>query len=234
MSISDVIPARLDAAVQTATGTELTGSGSIGRAVWALILAFGLAHLLLAVVLPLTPQEAYYWLWSRDLAWSYFDHPPLVAWSIAAATAVFGPSSWAIKLAAVGWSFAFSVVWARLVIDIGGSRSSAFWTLLALNLIGIVAAYRARRTADLRVGGGDVDSAKGHSHRRNPVVVARGPCTGPGISRQVHGGAFGAGRRDLSGAVTQSTPLAATSATLARAHHRSYRLHAGHRLECAA
>jgi len=141
MSVSDVIPVRLDAAVQTATGTELAGSGSIGRAVWALILAFGLAHLVLAVVLPLTPQEAYYWLWSRDLAWSYFDHPPLVAWSIAAATAVFGPSSWAIKLAAVGWSLAFSVVWARLVIDIGGSRSSAFWTLLALNLIGIVAAY---------------------------------------------------------------------------------------------
>jgi len=141
MSVSDVIPVRLDAAVQTATGTELAGSGSVGRAAWALILAFGLAHLLLAVVLPLTPQEAYYWLWSRDLAWSYFDHPPLVAWSIAAATAVFGPSSWAIKLAAVGWSLAFSVVWARLVIDIGGSRSSAFWTLLALNLIGIVAAY---------------------------------------------------------------------------------------------
>jgi 4-amino-4-deoxy-L-arabinose transferase-like glycosyltransferase len=29
-------------------------------------------------------DEAYYWQWSRHLAWGYFDHPPLIAWLIAA------------------------------------------------------------------------------------------------------------------------------------------------------
>jgi len=24
--------------------------------------------------------EAYYYVWSRFLSWSYYDHPPLVAW----------------------------------------------------------------------------------------------------------------------------------------------------------
>ena len=26
------------------------------------------------------PDEAYYWLWSKNTALSYFDHPPLATW----------------------------------------------------------------------------------------------------------------------------------------------------------
>ena len=33
----------------------------------------------LSQALQLHPDEAYYWLWSRYLDWSYFDHPPMVA-----------------------------------------------------------------------------------------------------------------------------------------------------------
>jgi 4-amino-4-deoxy-L-arabinose transferase-like glycosyltransferase len=51
--------------------------------------------------LPLTPDEAYYWQWSRTLAAGYFDHPPMVAWLIAASTAIFGSAEWAIRLPAV-------------------------------------------------------------------------------------------------------------------------------------
>ena len=29
---------------------------------------------------PPLPDEAYYWLWSKNLDWSYYDHPPLSAW----------------------------------------------------------------------------------------------------------------------------------------------------------
>ncbi|HZI03485.1 MAG TPA: glycosyltransferase family 39 protein, partial [Archangium sp.] len=29
-------------------------------------------------------DEAYYWQWAQHLAWGYYDHPPLVAWLIAA------------------------------------------------------------------------------------------------------------------------------------------------------
>ena len=34
----------------------------------------------MAGLLPLTADEAYYWLWSQHLAWGYFDHPPMIAW----------------------------------------------------------------------------------------------------------------------------------------------------------
>ncbi|HTN49720.1 MAG TPA: glycosyltransferase family 39 protein [Burkholderiaceae bacterium] len=112
-----------------------------GWPLWLLIVAFALGHLLLAALLPLTPQEAYYWLWSRELAWSYFDHPPLAAYSIALTTALLGSTAFGIKCAAVAWSFVLSVLWARLILDFGWGQRTAFWSLLAINLVGIVAAY---------------------------------------------------------------------------------------------
>lgn len=40
-----------------------------------LILKFVLAY-----YLPLLPDEAYYWVWSKHLQLSYFDHPAMIAW----------------------------------------------------------------------------------------------------------------------------------------------------------
>ena len=105
-------------------------AGSIG----ALILAVTLLRLLMAAVLPLLPQEAYYWSWSRELDWSYFDHPPLVAYAIALSTALAGQTVFGIKLAAVAWSVGWNLLWARLVLDMFGSRRLAFWAVAVLNL----------------------------------------------------------------------------------------------------
>lgn len=48
----------------------------------------------------LGPDEGQYWYWSRDLAFGYFSKPPVIAWSIAATTALFGDSEWAVRLSA--------------------------------------------------------------------------------------------------------------------------------------
>lgn len=39
-----------------------------------------LINLLQAYFTPISEDEAYYWLWSQNLDWGYFDHPPMVAW----------------------------------------------------------------------------------------------------------------------------------------------------------
>ncbi|MCL6524202.1 MAG: glycosyltransferase family 39 protein [Thermoflavifilum sp.] len=39
-------------------------------------------HLFLAYSLPLGNDEVYYWTYALHPSWSYFDHPPLVGWSI--------------------------------------------------------------------------------------------------------------------------------------------------------
>ncbi len=36
--------------------------------------------LILAAIIPLAADEAYYWVWAQRLQLSYYDHPPLVAW----------------------------------------------------------------------------------------------------------------------------------------------------------
>ena len=49
-------------------------------------LALALAQFALIGRIELTFDEAYYALWSRDLAWGYFDHPPVIAAWIRAST----------------------------------------------------------------------------------------------------------------------------------------------------
>ncbi|MBD5632897.1 MAG: hypothetical protein IAI49_00335, partial [Candidatus Eremiobacteraeota bacterium] len=51
--------------------------------VWAVVLFVILVRGVVAFTLPLTGDEAYYWEWSRHLAWGYVDHPPAVAATIA-------------------------------------------------------------------------------------------------------------------------------------------------------
>ncbi len=55
---------------------------------WILVAAVLRAGL--SSLVPLLPDETYYWDWSRQLAAGYFDHPPGIALLIAAGTRLFG------------------------------------------------------------------------------------------------------------------------------------------------
>ncbi|TMI89211.1 MAG: glycosyltransferase family 39 protein [Bacillati bacterium ANGP1] len=68
-----------------------------------LVLGIGLlalARVVVAARIPVIDDEAYYWLWSRHLALSYLDHPPLVAWLDALTTAA-GRTGWLLRLPAM-------------------------------------------------------------------------------------------------------------------------------------
>ena len=66
---------------------------------WAIGGAIGLLALqaLAASRLELTFDEAYYFLWSRSLAFGYLDHPPMVALLIRASTDLFGNSELGVR-----------------------------------------------------------------------------------------------------------------------------------------
>lgn len=59
------------------------------RAAFAIVVAATAIRAAFAAFLPLYPDEAYYWEWSRRLATGYFDHPPGIAYGIAAGTSLF-------------------------------------------------------------------------------------------------------------------------------------------------
>ncbi|CAN5392639.1 hypothetical protein BH10PLA1_BH10PLA1_17660 [soil metagenome] len=73
------------------------------------LLTWKLAVLFLAALLfrlmynsfrELVPDESYYWVWSRHLSLSYFDHPPMVAYLIWASTKLLGSNEFGVRLPA--------------------------------------------------------------------------------------------------------------------------------------
>ena len=48
--------------------------------IWIFLGAATLTRILLSALFPLSADESYYWLWSKHLALSYVDHPPMVAY----------------------------------------------------------------------------------------------------------------------------------------------------------
>ena len=76
-----------------------------------------LVRIVLAATIPVLPDEAYYWEWSRRLAPGYFDHPPGIALVIRTGTALLAPigasaSALAVRLGAVicGWIAALATI----------------------------------------------------------------------------------------------------------------------------
>jgi len=63
------------------------------------LLLFTLFNIVTNNFIPFYSDETYYWLWSKKLALSYFDHPPMVAYLIKLTT-LFGDSRMEIRLAA--------------------------------------------------------------------------------------------------------------------------------------
>jgi len=73
------------------------------RAFWLFLFAAATIRLifLFASPLDLSPDEAYYWDWSRHLSVGYYSKPPMVAWIIWVSTHLFGSSAVAVRLPAV-------------------------------------------------------------------------------------------------------------------------------------
>ena len=69
----------------------------------AVIAVATLLHFAYLFVTPfdLSPDEAHYWDWSRNLDWCYYSKGPLVAWLIRASCELFGHSAVAVRIPAV-------------------------------------------------------------------------------------------------------------------------------------
>lgn len=124
--------------------------------------------------LELHGDEAQYFAWSRDLAAGYFSKPPLIAWVIAASTALVGDTGeWAVRV----WSPVVHGLTAGIVFLAGrqlfgerdGPRAGMWGALAYLTLPGIVVSAGIASTdallllwvavvvwawAELREGGG--------------------------------------------------------------------------------
>ncbi|HDP97732.1 MAG TPA: glycosyltransferase family 39 protein [bacterium] len=97
------------------------------------ILALTLFRLIYINLVPLVPQEAYYWKYAKHLALSYFDHPPMAAWTIAFFTALGGDSVFFIRLGSVLYSLGMMVLLYRIVIELFDDERMGLWTVITIN-----------------------------------------------------------------------------------------------------
>jgi 4-amino-4-deoxy-L-arabinose transferase-like glycosyltransferase len=97
----------------------------------AAVLALVACRVLVLPALGLFNDEAYYWEWSRRLAAGYYDHPPLVAWILAASTRLLGDTRFAVHLPAVVLSLVTSALLFRLALDLFPGRTALAWTAVA-------------------------------------------------------------------------------------------------------
>lgn len=78
----------------------------------------------------LGPDEAQYWFWSKAPAFGYYSKPPVVAWSIAATTALFGDSEWAVRLSAPLYQLGAAIFLFLAARRLADDRA-AFWAGLS-------------------------------------------------------------------------------------------------------
>lgn len=89
-----------------------------------------LLRMVLAATLPLVADEAYYWEWSRYLAFGYFDHPPVIAWLVAFGTAVFGDTTLGVRFFPVLCGAIAAFALADVAERLAGARAARFAALL--------------------------------------------------------------------------------------------------------
>ncbi len=106
---------------------------STTRAVWIFILALTAIRLAFLGATQLSPDEAYYWMWSQRPAMSYFSKGPGVAFAIRASTFLFGDTEFGVRfwspLLAAGTSLLIYYIAQRLFSSLAG-----FWTVVVLNV----------------------------------------------------------------------------------------------------
>ena len=109
------------------------------RVLIAVALALFALRLVIAGNTGLVDDEAYYRIWSLAPALSYFDHPPMVAWIIAAGRAIAGDTVIGVRLLAPASLLLGAVLlWRTASLLYGtGTARRAVWLMLAMPLLAV-------------------------------------------------------------------------------------------------
>ncbi len=103
-------------------------------AVWTIVVVVTAMRAIADFKVPLTGDEAYYWEWSRHLAFGYVDHPPAVAWTIRS-FAWLGTVPGAVRIGFVACGVIATLAAAAAATRLaGGDRRAGAVTALAFAL----------------------------------------------------------------------------------------------------
>ncbi len=104
---------------------------------------------IMAALIPLTADEAYYWLWSKHLDAGYMDHPPAIAWLIRPGTALLGDTVLGVRLFGIALSILATVFVWKSALTLLQSRTKADMAALLFNLTLMVSVEMLAMTPDM-------------------------------------------------------------------------------------
>lgn len=96
--------------------------------VWLIALA---VKTVLAIWLPLSNDEAYYWVWGHHPQWSYFDHPPMVGWLFSIG-GLFDSLWNAPRLPGVWLGHLTLLIWHRILAPVLDAKKQTLWLIFVL------------------------------------------------------------------------------------------------------
>jgi hypothetical protein len=137
-----------DGAADRADAGAAGGAAAYTRFVWALVAALAVGRLWLCGRFELAGDEAYFWLWSRHLAWGYFSKGPGIAALIRLGTALCGDTELGVRLAAVLSSAGASLGIYALGRQLYSARVG-FWAVVVANSTPLFSAGSLLATADM-------------------------------------------------------------------------------------
>jgi len=117
----------------------------IGNNFYFLLLIFFLVNIIQSVFTPISKDEAYYWMYSQNLDWGYFDHPPMIALLIKLGSFLFKGESGVRLLTNILSVFTLFIIWKLIPEDDRKKEKSVrLFFLLAfsmplLNIYGFIA-----------------------------------------------------------------------------------------------
>lgn len=106
-------------------------------------------HIFLSLNLGLTEDESYYWVWSRRLEISYYDHPPMIAYMIRLFTSIFGNNLIATRLPAVLSITITSIYIYKIINYLYQDKNKAFLGVALFNIIPVYAVLSFMPLPDL-------------------------------------------------------------------------------------
>lgn len=107
----------------------LDDARTLWRHALGILAASTVLRLLLGTIVPLFPDETYYWEWSRHLAGGYFDHPPMIAVLIAGGRILLGDTPLGVRLLPIIAGSVAGLALTTAAWDLAGARAARFAAL---------------------------------------------------------------------------------------------------------
>ncbi|AGK58368.1 hypothetical protein HYPDE_33478 [Hyphomicrobium denitrificans 1NES1] len=121
------------------SAADVTRDDRADNVLIAAALGLFVIHVVMAAVMGLVDDEAYYRIWSLAPSLSYYDHPPMIAWMIGAGRVLLGDTTLGVRLVApFCYLVGALVLWRTAALFYGREVArTAVWILLAMPLLAV-------------------------------------------------------------------------------------------------